>query len=114
MVILIYFVSYLIALVLGHFFVRALLKKFNIPEAHGVKGAGAMIGFLERALTLTFVLLGQYTALALVLTAKSIARFEELKNRDFAEYYLVGTLSSIFFAILIGIITQWVFGLLKI
>jgi formate/nitrite transporter FocA (FNT family) len=27
--------------------------------------------------------------------AKSIARFEELKQREFAEYFLVGTLASV-------------------
>jgi len=99
----IYLAAYLIALLGGHFFTRALMKKFRPQKATGVEGAGALIGFLERALTLTFVLAGQYTALGLVLTAKSIARHEELKDRHFAEYYLIGTLSSVLFAVLIGL-----------
>lgn len=97
-------IGYLIALLGGHFFTRTVMKKFHPGEDSGVEGAGALIGFLERALTLTFVLANQYTALGLVLTAKSIARHEELKKKDFAEYYLIGTLSSVLFAVLIGII----------
>lgn len=38
--------------------------------------------------------IGQYTAIALVLTAKSIARYDMLKDKQFAEYYLLGTLLS--------------------
>ena len=37
---------------------------------------------------------------------KSIARFNELKDRKMAEYYLIGTLVSITFALLVGIIAR--------
>lgn len=108
MIELIYAFSYIVTAVLGHFFVSLILRRYPLPEKEGLKGAGATIGILERILTLTLVLLGQYTALILVLTAKSIARFEELKNRKFAEYYLIGTLSSVLFAMLIGIFTLYI------
>jgi hypothetical protein len=110
---LIYSLSYVLAVVLGHFFVRhVILEKHQLTEAGGLERAGAAIGRLERALTLTFVLIGQYEALALILAAKSIARFQELKKREFAEYYLIGTLSSMLFAMLIGIIASWFLTLL--
>lgn len=109
---LIYSLSYIVAVVLGHFFVRIILRRYSLPEKGGLEGAGATIGILERIFTLTLVLIGQYTALVLILTAKSIARFEELKNRKFAEYYLIGTLSSMLFAMLIGIFTLWVLKIL--
>lgn len=64
---------------------------------------GRAIGVLERALTLTLVLLGQYGALGLVVAAKSIARFKALENRDFAEYFLIGTLASVLLAVLGGL-----------
>jgi hypothetical protein len=102
--ILLYLLGYVITLFGGHFFTRALMKRFRPQETSGIEGAGAVIGFLERALTLTFILVGQYTALGLVLTAKSIARHEELKDRHFAEYYLIGTLSSVLFAVLVGLL----------
>ena len=62
--------------------------------------AGRYIGILERYLTVIFFLLGQYTAIAFTLTAKSVARFKELEDADFAEQYLIGTLVSQLLAIL--------------
>lgn len=44
--------------------------------------------------------LGLYGSIALVLTAKSLARFKQLENKEFAEKYLVGTLISLIIAIL--------------
>lgn len=46
--------------------------------------------------------IGQYSAIGLVLTAKSIARYNKItENQEFAEYYLLGTLLST--VIVIGI-----------
>lgn len=64
---------------------------------------GRAIGALERALTLTLVLLGQYTAIGLIIAAKSLARFKALEDREFAEYFLVGTLASLLLALLVGV-----------
>jgi len=70
----------------------------------GLRGSGRLIGILERTITLVLIVLGQWAAIVLLLAAKSIARFEELKERRFAEYYLVGTLTSILVAILTGLV----------
>jgi len=43
--------------------------------------------------------MGLYPSIALILAAKSIARFKQLENKDFAEKYLVGTLLSIIIAV---------------
>ena len=66
-------------------------------EAAGtVEGAGALIGQLERLIMGIFLLFGQYAAIGLVFTAKSIARFDRIsKSQAFAEYYLIGSLFSI-------------------
>ncbi|OLC06627.1 MAG: hypothetical protein AUH42_05340 [Gemmatimonadetes bacterium 13_1_40CM_70_11] len=64
---------------------------------------GRAIGVLERALTLTFVLLGQYGAVGLIIAAKSGARFKALEDREFAEYFLIGTLASLLLALLGGL-----------
>jgi hypothetical protein len=37
----------------------------------------------------------QFATLGFVVAAKGIARFKELENRDFAEYFLIGTMLSI-------------------
>jgi hypothetical protein len=64
---------------------------------------GRAVGILERAVALTLVLLGQYGALGLVIAAKSLARFKALEDREFAEYFLVGTLASLLLALLGGL-----------
>ncbi|MDD4003325.1 MAG: DUF3307 domain-containing protein [Clostridia bacterium] len=62
--------------------------------------AGAIIGILERILTLILISVYAYAGIGLILTAKSIARYDKIsKNPQFAEYYLIGTLSSILFMI---------------
>lgn len=67
---------------------------------------GSLIGKLERILILTLGLMGLYSSIAIVLAAKSLARFKQLENREFAEKYLVGTLLSLIIAVLcIGIIS---------
>lgn len=59
------------------------------------KRAGALIGFLERFIIAIFLSINQYSAIGLVLTAKSIARYDKIsKSQEFAEYYLLGTLLS--------------------
>ena len=56
---------------------------------------GEAIGILERLLIVTFVLVGAEAAIGLVIAAKTLARFKQLDDRDFAEYYLLGTLASV-------------------
>ena len=68
-----------------------------------VKNAGLYIGWLERFLVMTAILVQSPSMVGLILTAKSIARFPELKER-FAEYFLIGTLVSIALAVLGGLL----------
>lgn len=64
-------------------------------ERKRVNNAGRLIGSLERMIMLIFISIGQYSAIGLVLTAKSIARYDKIaKDPEFAEYYLLGTLLS--------------------
>lgn len=64
---------------------------------------GRAIGVLERGLALSLILLGQYGAVGLVLAAKSVARFKQMEDREFAEYFLVGTLASLLLALAGGV-----------
>lgn len=67
--------------------------------------AGRMIGVLERALIYVLVLTGEYGLIGFVLAAKSFARFEQLKERAFAEYVLIGTLLSVLLGLLCALMT---------
>ena len=74
-------------------------------------GSGCVIGLLERGITCVLTLLGQFDAIAFILAAKSIARYERLKEKTFAEEYLVGTLMSIACGIACPLFSRWVVGL---
>jgi hypothetical protein len=65
---------------------------------------GATIGVLERILIVVLVLTGSEAAVGFVVAAKTLARFRLLDDRDFAEYYLVGTLASVAIAIMSALI----------
>lgn len=71
-----------------------------VPREHGSPARiGATIGVLERLLVVTFVLVGMEAAIGFVIAAKTLARFKQLDDRGFAEYYLLGTLASVLVAL---------------
>ena len=72
--------------------------KTNLEELK----AGNIIGKLERIIIAILLLNNQFGVIGFVLTAKSIARFKQMEDRDFAEKYLIGTLTS-FLIVLISI-----------
>lgn len=76
----------------------------------GLVRGGEIIGYLERLLILGFVLAGQFSAVGFLITAKSIFRFGELKDRENlmgAEYILIGTFLSFTTALLFSWLTGW-------
>jgi hypothetical protein len=74
---------------------------------------GATIGVLERLLIVTFVLTGSSAAVGFVVAAKTLARFKQLDDRDFAEYYLLGTLASVAVAVASGLVAHAALATLK-
>jgi hypothetical protein len=77
---------------------REVERHFGGSEAlpAGLRGAGAYIGWLERSAIFVAVVLGHPGAIAVIFTAKSLARFPSFSREAFAEYYLIGTLLSLF------------------
>lgn len=67
---------------------------------------GRVIGYLERAVVFILTITGNLSALGLVLVAKGLARFSQLNDRDFAEYFLIGTLLSVALAIGLGFLAS--------
>lgn len=106
-----YAAAYLYICVRGMVVVRAVLELPALQMRRDEdRSAGAIdiargrtIGALERAIALTFVLLGQYGALGLIVAAKSVARFKAMEDREFAEYFLIGTLASLLLALAGGL-----------
>ena len=83
-----------------------------IPEhAVGMENAGRYIGWLERGLLYILFVAGAPDAAALVIAAKSIARFPSFAKEEFAEYYLIGSFLSLGVAAGVGMAVRAVIGL---
>ena len=67
-------------------------------------GAGEVIGVLERLVTFALVASGGFTAVGFVIAAKAAARYPLFKEKEFAEYFLIGTLTSVGLALLLGLL----------
>ncbi len=73
------------------------------PQQERARRLSNAIGIMERLILITLVVAEAVSAMGFVLAAKSLARYQEMNNRDFAEYYLVGTLTSFSLALLAGL-----------
>ncbi len=74
---------------------------------------GRLIGDLERIVLTIVVAAGSYAALAFLVAAKGVVRFDEFENnREFAEYFLIGSLSSVLVALCAGLALR--FALLRL
>ena len=110
--------GYVFVAVGGSRIVKGVLDRFHeaVPNerSDGRQYAmGRVIGYLERFIALTLVLFDQWAALGLIIAAKSIARFPEFsdpEHKDFAEYYLLGTLASILVAVVAGVLLRLLLG----
>ena len=85
--------------------IKLVLKKYQVGETQScenIKNAGALIGNLERILTIIFVIIGQYEAIGFIIAAKSILRFKDTDTAK-TEYVLAGTFLSFGIALLCGL-----------
>jgi len=67
---------------------------------------GRWIGNLERILTLAMVAEQSYPAIAFLMAAKGFIRSKDLENREWAEYFLLGTLASIAISLVGGVLIR--------
>ncbi len=70
---------------------------------------GYIIGKCENLLILTFMVLEAYTALALVFTAKTIIRKEDISKNSL--FYLAGTMINVTYSIMIGFAIKLLMGI---
>ncbi|WP_313026210.1 DUF3307 domain-containing protein [Pseudomonas lopnurensis] len=108
--------GYLLVLAPASGLIGAMLRPWQerIGSDDSLVNGGAFVGYLERGLILTLVLLAQWQAIGFLLTAKSILRFNELKgrnNRQRSEYVLLGTLLSFTLSIAVGLAIRLMLGL---
>ena len=102
------FVTYPAAIIMS-ILLEGMSKQINLDHK-SLPGAGKYIGIIERLFVLIFIIMGRWEAIGLLITAKSVFRFNDLKesnNRKLTEYILIGTLLSFGIAILTGIIYNY-------
>lgn len=111
------------------YIIRFLTKKWSdhLDTREGLQDAGKWIGILERILILTLVFIEQFSAIGFLVAAKSIIRLidkpdtssqsQELMHkpafnaRKHTEYVLIGTFLSFGFAVITGLIINWLIKL---
>ncbi len=99
------FVSFPTAIFMGKL-LEAMSKQIELDHK-SLPNAGKYIGIIERLFVLAFIILGKWEGIGLLIAAKSVFRFNDLKesnSRKLTEYILIGTLLSFGIAIVTGII----------
>jgi hypothetical protein len=99
------FVTYPAAIIMG----KILDGMSNQIETDhkSLPNAGKYIGIIERLFVFIFIVIGRWEVIGLLIAAKSVFRFNDLKernNRKLTEYILIGTLVSFGLAILAGLL----------
>ena len=93
--------------------IKMIMSKWNLEEDNSddsLQSAGMYIGILERLFVFSFIILNQWSAIGLLIAAKSVFRFGDLsraKDRKLTEYILIGTLVSFGLSILIGLLYKY-------
>lgn len=108
--------SFFVLIIFGSsFFIVIVCKGFekSLDSTHRpeILKAGRYIGILERSLLLIAVLMNRPELVGYLFAAKSIVRYPEMKREaNFAEYYLIGTLTSISIAFFGGLLLKHLLG----
>lgn len=85
-----------------------IIKEKTILSKQEVTDYGKWIGYMERILVFTLVLLSSFEGILIVIALKTFARFRQLNNKSFVEKYLLGTLFSITLALLLGLLFKYI------
>jgi hypothetical protein len=81
--------------------------------------AGRVIGILERLLIFVGLVASSWEILAGVVALKTVARYSDLDKQDKAEYFLIGSLASILWAVVMTALIslydrEWGFGVVPL
>ena len=90
-------------------FINMLIADINPDEkGDGLFDIGSMIGIMERILTIIFASVNNYSAIAIIITVKTWARNNDLKDGKFRNKYLLGTLTSLVLSLLIYMLYKYI------
>ncbi len=108
-------IGYFLVLFPASAIIERVLKRWieQLPSSSSsLLNAGAMIGYLERVLLLTFILIGQYTAVGFVLALKAAYRFKDTGDHPQSEYMLMGTFLSLTITLAVGLAAKFLIDVL--
>lgn len=74
------------------------MRSLPSPDPVEPVTAGRIIGSLERLIVAVGLGAGSWEVVAAVIALKTVARFKELDDKTFAEYFLIGSLCSLLWA----------------
>ncbi|MEZ4858724.1 MAG: DUF3307 domain-containing protein [Flavobacteriaceae bacterium] len=99
--------AYLLCLKPTNIFIKEVFRAAEVQMAteNELPNAGKLIGILERILTLTFIIIGQFQAVGFLIAAKSVLRYKDTETLK-TEYVLIGTMLSFGVAVLLGILAN--------
>jgi hypothetical protein len=112
--VLITILSLLLLTFVSSILMKTIMSKWKLKEdspEDSLEQAGKYIGILERLFVFVFIILNQWSAIGLLIAAKSILRFSDLsraKDRKLTEYVIIGTLLSFGLATSIGLLYKYV------
>lgn len=103
-------IAYLCCLKPANIFIKEFLRSTRIvvDSNDDLPNGGKVIGNLERILTLTFILIGQFQAVGFLIAAKSILRYKDTDTLK-TEYVLIGTMLSFGIALALGLAVPFIF-----
>jgi hypothetical protein len=76
-----------------------------IPADSKIRDTGVIVSKCENLLIPTLIILDAYTALAIIFTAKTIVRAEDMKSEN-TLYFLAGTMINFTYSVCIGFIMK--------
>jgi len=94
----------------------AVLLRGKLVESDGPDGAraqavlrgGTWVGLLERLATTSALLVGEPTAVAVVVAVKGLGRYPELReNPGASERFVIGTFASLLWSATVGLLGRW-------
>lgn len=99
-------VALILLVPIGNELCRLLLEYTRLKQPDAVSGesaarAGRVIGTLERLILAVGIIGHSWEVLAAVIALKTLARFSEMDKQNFAEYFLVGSLFSLLWAVVV-------------
>lgn len=95
--------AYAFLLATSGFVVSGALHVARIDPLEEDVDTGRAVGKIENVLVLTLTLLGAFTALAIVFTAKSIVRWQDLSSGN-TTYYLTGSIANVTYSFVYGLV----------